>query len=846
MTAPESVACHQSRESKQAVVGYQNRFRTDRNHGFSLPMNSNESEHPAPGKQNIKSKSPDINNETMAIEGDTSAGVRGAARSPEAWVGRQLGRFKVTGVLGIGGMGVVLKAHDPSIERDIAIKVLPTELSTNEVALGRFLSEAKSAGKLNHPNTVTIYEISQEDSTHFLVMEIVAGGSAEDHLEKQGSYSVAAATRMIIEACNGLTAAHRAGLIHRDIKPSNLLLTEDGSVKISDFGLAKRAEGETLQMTQAGQIIGTPYFMSPEQCESQKVDARSDVYSLGATYYSLLTGKNPFYDSNSVVQVMYAHCNSDPPDPRAIRADVPAACSHIIERAMSKNPEDRYASMGEMRVDLEAVLAAISGTGIELPSKSATPVPGTTSTQPAPAVAPATSTPESSANRPNNLFLGAGLLGIIAMVAVAAFLIFGNGLQNENTPGGNLASTPTDPSASPPLPAPAGDPIRIGVLHSLTGTMSSSESPVVDAVLLAVNELNQSGGVLGRPVEAVVADGRSDSKIFAQEAERLIQQDQVCTVFGCWTSASRKTVVPVFEELDHLLMYPVQYEGIEESPNVIYLGAAPNQQIIPAIKWAYAFQNKRQFFLVGSDYVFPRIAHEIIKDQLKELGAELTGEAFIPLGSPDVKTTVQQIQELKPDVILNSINGDTNIAFFAELRNAGITPENIPTISFSIGEAELQHLNVSAMAGDYAAWNYFQSVPSDENQDFVTAFRSRYGPQRVVTDPMEAAYSGVKLWAKAVADAGTTDTSDIRRSLRNQRMHAPGGDIRIDPATQHTFKTPRIGQVGEDGQFEIIWTASQPQQPIPYPVTRTTEQWRAFLHDLYTGWNNAWAAPTGP
>ena len=807
-------------------------------------MNSNESEHPAPGKQNTKTNPPDINNETMAIEGDTSAeAAGGTARNPEAWVGSQLGRYEVTGVLGVGGMGVVLKAHDPSIERDIAIKVLPTELSTNEVALGRFLSEAKSAGKLNHPNTVTIYEISQEGSTHYLVMEIVAGGSAEDHLDKQGSYSVAVATRMIIEACDGLTAAHRAGLIHRDIKPSNLLLTEDGSVKISDFGLAKRAEGQTLQMTKAGQIIGTPYFMSPEQCESQEVDARSDVYSLGATYYSLLTGKNPFYDSNSVVQVMYAHCNSDPPDPRKIRADVPAACSHIIERAMAKNPENRYASMEEMRVDLEAVLAAISGTGIELPSQASTPTPTPTPTRPAPAVATANTAPQNSAERSNNLFLGAGLVGIIAMAALAAFLIFGNGSRNDDLSGGNTANSPNQPNAPTALPAPTGDPIRIGVLHSLTGTMSASESPVVDAVLLAVNELNRDGGVLGRPVEAVVADGRSDSNVFAQEAERLIKQEQVCTVFGCWTSASRKTVVPVFEELDHLLMYPVQYEGIEESPNVVYLGAAPNQQIIPSIKWAYAFQNKRKFFLVGSDYVFPRVAHEIIKDQLEELGAELVGEAFIPLGSPDVQSIVQQIQESQPDVILNSINGDTNIAFFADLREAGITPAMIPTISYSIGEAELQHLDVSAMAGDYAAWNYFQSIPTVENQQFVNAFRSQYGPQRVVTDPMEAAYFGVKLWAMAVEDAGSSSTPEIRRSLRNQRMRAPGGDIRIDPATQHTFKTPRIGQVRSDGQFKIIWTDTQPQKPVPYPATRTTEQWRAFLHDLYSGWGNAWAAP---
>ena len=208
--------------------------------------------------------------------------------------------------------------------------------------------------------------------------------------------------------------------------------------------------------------------------------------------------------------------------------------------------------------------------------------------------------------------------------------------------------------------------------------MGQSGTSVTDATLLAVEELNRSGGVLGRPVEAVVADGRSDPARFAIEARRLIEEEKVCTVFGCWTSASRKTVVPVFEELDHLLVYPVQYEGIEESPNVIYTGAAPNQQIIPAVKWAYAFENKRRFFLVGSDYVFPRVAHAIIKDQLKELGAELVGEAFLPLGSSDVQPMIEQILAAKPDVILNSINGDSNGRSSVSCAQSGIAARNDP------------------------------------------------------------------------------------------------------------------------------------------------------------------------
>ena len=800
-------------------------------------MNSRKPERPTNAKESAKRDGTDAFNETTIIGGDTASAPESGSRCrPDEWVGRRIGKYEVTELLGVGGMGVVLKAHDTSIERDVAIKVLPAELSADEAALHRFLAEAKSAGKLNHPNTVTIYEIAQEGSTHYLVMEIVSGGSAGDYLERTGTYSVSEATRITIEACEGLAAAHKDGLVHRDIKPANLLLTQDGTVKVSDFGLAKRTQNQQLQMTQAGQIVGTPYYMSPEQCESRQVDARSDIYSLGATYYSLLTGKNPYEDSGSVVQLRYAHCNAAPPDPRDIRSNVPAACAQIIERAMATEPQQRYQTMEEMRTDLEAVLAAISGVGISLPSRSTTKRPQPRGT--------------SSAAEKRRLpwVATAGLALTLIVTAIAGFVVFGFGSRNGGTPNGTNAETNKTSanrnSASPAaITPPTGEPIKVGILHSLTGTMAESESPVVDAALLAIDELNFAGGLLGRPVEAVVADGRSDSTTFAREAERLIKKEQVCTVFGCWTSASRKTVVPIFEELDHLLVYPVQYEGVEESPNVIYTGAAPNQQIVPAVKWAYAFANKRRFFLVGSDYVFPRVAHEIIKDQLKELGAELVGEEFLLLGSTDVQSIIEKVKDTQPDVILNSINGDSNTAFFTKLRKAGITPQTVPTISFSIGEEELRHLDVSAMTGDYAAWNYFQSIKSPENQKFVSSFRKKYGPQRVVTDPMEATYFGVKLWAKAVEAAKSTDTSEIRRAMRNQRTRSPGGDVRIDPATQHTFKTPRIGRVQPDGQFEIIWTAAKPEQPIPYPASRTTEQWRALLHDLYVGWGNRWSAP---
>jgi urea transport system substrate-binding protein len=386
--------------------------------------------------------------------------------------------------------------------------------------------------------------------------------------------------------------------------------------------------------------------------------------------------------------------------------------------------------------------------------------------------------------------------------------------------------------------------IRVGILHSMTGTMAISELPVVDAVRMAIEEINASGGLLGgRKVEPILADGRSDWPTFAKESRRLITDEKVCAVFGCWTSASRKTVRPIFEELGGLLFYPVQYEGLEQSPNIIYLGAAPNQQIIPAVKWAFDNLGSRQFYLVGSDYVFPRAANAVIGDQVKALGAQVVGEDYIPLGRTDVEGMVAKIVAANPDVILNTINGDTNVAFFRALRASGISPKKIPTISFSIGESELPALNPSTCVGDYAVWNYFQTLDGPRNADFVAAFRKRYGADRVVSDPMEAAYCAVKLWAQAVEDAGTENTDAVRKTILDQSMAAPEGVILIDPETQHAWRPVRVGRIRADGQFDIVWDSHRPVRPQPFPLSRTPAEWEQFLEALRTGWNGQWAAP---
>ncbi|MEG4108773.1 urea ABC transporter substrate-binding protein [Microcoleus sp. S13_C5] len=371
--------------------------------------------------------------------------------------------------------------------------------------------------------------------------------------------------------------------------------------------------------------------------------------------------------------------------------------------------------------------------------------------------------------------------------------------------------------SSNPLEAvgPTREPIKIGVLHSLTGTMSISEISVKDATLLAVEEINAAGGVLGRPLEAVIEDGASDLQTFAQKAKQLLLEAQVVVVFGCWTSASRKAVQPAFEHGSGLLFYPVQYEGLEQCPNIFYTGAAPNQQIVPGVNYLLA-QGKRKIFLLGSDYIFPRTANRIVKAQLAALGGELAGEVYLPLGSREVGEAIAHILAVKPDAILNTLNGDSNVAFFQKLREVGLKPDDLPVMSVSVAEEEVRAIGPSNIAGHLVVWNYFQTVDTPENRKFVKAYKARYGENRVTDDPIEAAYLGVYLWKQAVEKAGSTNVVKVRAAAKNIEFAAPSGKVKIDAQTQHIWKTVRIGKVRVDGQIEEIWNSGAPVQPDPF------------------------------
>lgn len=372
-------------------------------------------------------------------------------------------------------------------------------------------------------------------------------------------------------------------------------------------------------------------------------------------------------------------------------------------------------------------------------------------------------------------------------------------------------------------------PIRIGVLHSLTGTMAVSERPLVDAVQLAVTEINLAGGVLGRPLEMVVADGQSDAKVFAHEAERLITQEKVSVLFGCWTSASRKAVKPIMEKYRHLLFYPLQYEGLEQSPNIIYTGSAPNQQIIPGTHWALEKLGKR-VYLLGSDYVFPRTANRIIRDIVRVAGGLVLAERYLPLGSSDMEASVKEIQQLKPDVILNTINGDSNFNFFQALQ--ATDAKNIPILSFSISEAELTNYPELSLNSHYAVWSYFQSIATANNRRFVADYQRLFGTQRVTGDPIEAAYVGVNLWAQAAKDVGSVEPERVNNAVLLQSFDAPSGIISVDKATRHVWKKVRIGKMEPDGQFKELQASPYPVRPEPFPSYRSNAEWQQVVNEI--------------
>ena len=381
-------------------------------------------------------------------------------------------------------------------------------------------------------------------------------------------------------------------------------------------------------------------------------------------------------------------------------------------------------------------------------------------------------------------------------------------------------------------PAVAADTIKVGILHSLSGTMAISETALKETALMTIAEINAKGGVLGKQLEAVVVDPASNWPLFAEKARQLLSQDKVAVVFGCWTSVSRKSVNPVFKELNGLLFYPVQYEGEELEKNVFYTGAAPNQQAIPAVEYLMSKDggSAKRWVLLGTDYVYPRTTNKILRAFLKSKGvadADIM-EDYTPFGHSDYQTIIAKIKKFasegKKTAVVSTINGDSNVPFYKELGNAGLKATDVPVVAFSVGEEELRGVDTKPLVGHLAAWNYFQSIKNPQNDAFIKMYKDWAKKQKlpkaesvVTNDPMEATYIGIHMWAQAVEKAKTTDVDKVIAAVGGQKFKAPSGfEIQMDPKNHHLHKPVLIGEVKADGQFNVVWKTKGPVKAAPW------------------------------
>jgi len=441
-------------------------------------------------------------------------------------------------------------------------------------------------------------------------------------------------------------------------------------------------------------------------------------------------------------------------------------------------------------------------------------------------------------------------INLVALVVGALALSLGACEKSESKGAAPAASAAAAQPSALPVRAEKSGPIKVGILHSLSGTMAISETSLKDVALMAIEELNAAGGVLGRKLEPIVVDPASNWPLFAEKARDLIQNQKVAVTFGCWTSVSRKSVLPVFEELNGLLFYPVQYEGEESSFNVFYTGAAPNQQAIPAVEYLMSKEGggAKRFVLLGTDYVYPRTTNKILRYFLHAKGItdDDIMEKYTPFGHADYQTIAADMKKFaqgKRTAVVSTINGDSNVPFYKELANQGIKAEDLPVVAFSVGEEELRGIDTKPLVGHLAAWNYFMSIDTPENKAFIAKWRQYVkanslagGEKRVTNDPMEATYIGIQMWAHAAEQAHSIDVDAVRQAIGQQKVRAPSGfDIQMDGANHHLHKPVFIGEVRADGQFKVVWKT-------PGPIR--AQAWSPFIPESskkVADWTYPWA-----
>jgi urea transport system substrate-binding protein len=700
-------------------------------------------------------------------------------------------RYKVIRILGSGGFGDTYLAEDwdlpdhPScVVKHLRPKFLQPELLP--IARRLFLREAQILHRLgaDHPQIPRLLAHFEEAGEFYLVQEFVDGHNLSQELQPGQPWTENAVLMLLQEILEILAVVHQHRAIHRDIKPENIMRRrQDGKLVLIDFGAVK--EISTLTTTPQGQTratiaIGTQGYMPHEQAGGNPLLC-SDVHAVGMLGIQALTGIYPaeFPRDPATLEVVWRD-----------RAQVSDWFAAVLSKMVQYSIKDRYQSAAEA---LEALRPPA----------------------PEPPTSPTKNWSRRRIIRVASLTAAASGLAIFAQRFNDWRRIFA--MPNvDSQPAATSGSPTVEPARTPSAtPAAAGEPIKVGILHSLSGSLAIIESSVADATLLAIEQINQAGGVLGRLLEPIVEDAQTDWVTYAEKARKLIQQDQVAVVFGGWTSASRKAMLPLFEQTNQLLFFPNRYEGQECSQNIFYTGALPNQQIETSVNWLLDNLGN-EIYLIGSDYVFPRTVNTIIKAQVAARGGTIAGEDYLPLGNTDVSAIITKIRAALPNggVIYNSFNGDSNIALFRQLQQTSLNPDRFPVLSVDITEEEVRAIGVDLLQGHYAAQSYFMTIDSPVNERFVSSFQAKYGNQRLLVDSMATAFAGVNLWKQAVEQANSIDPTSVRQAMYGQQFEAPEGSVTMT-TNHHLTKTIRIGQVRADGLFNLI-DASEAIDPQPW------------------------------
>jgi urea transport system substrate-binding protein len=738
----------------------------------------------------------------------------------EGELGR-VGDYVVKRILGSGGMGVVFAAEDESLHRPVAIKFLRPELAGTPANRERFIREARAAAAagLHSDYIVPVLHVGVARDVPYLVTPLLLGESLQERLDRTKRVELRPALVIARDAALGLASAHAVGLVHRDIKPANIWLESDRTggpfrrVKLLDFGLARHTAAES-SLTASGMIVGTPDFMAPEQVEGLKVDHRADLFSLGAVLYTMLAGEAPF-QGRSAMAVLLAVTSRSVPPIQAKVPDVPEPVANILSSLLEKDAENRPDSAQAVVEVLDGVLAGLAPSTPMPLSQRETPAPFSHATIPG-------LVPKKGITRRRVLQVagGAGLIGAAGLGA-AYFL----GTKS----------------------AASGEPIKVGILYSSGGALASSEVPLLDSTLLAIEEVNRGGGVLGRTLQPVIPDVSSDSHETAKAARKLLTEDKAAAIFGCWLSSALRGVSKEVERHDGLLFFPIHYEGLAESPRVVVMGLSANQHVLPVLDHFTGPLKRRRFLLLGGSDVYSYATHQLIRDWLApRAGVQIVDEMFLPFGTRNVDEALKRIAASGADAVFNTIDGATNFALFPKLRAAGMNADRLPVASVSVTERELGGIGADNLAGHYLAGSWFQSVARPAGRAFLDAFEAKYGRGQAVSDLMASAYISVKLWVKAAEQARSVEPAKVVTAVKGMEIEGVSGTLRVDPDNLHMWRPWRIGRVQPDGTVMVVAESAGSVRPIPYPDSRDRARWNAYLDGLFAKWGGRWEDPAKP